>query len=81
MRLAPRGMKSDRVAIGIVSNEEATEGTVGERAEDCAAPLDNQVVQRIGVLARDPERPCPHQVAPRREAHAEALAARADAFR
>lgn len=50
-------MKSDRVAIGIVSNEEATEGTVGERAEDCAAPLDNQVVQRIGVSARDPETP------------------------
>lgn len=36
---APRRMKGDRVAIGITGNEEATEGTVGKRAEDHAAPL------------------------------------------
>jgi hypothetical protein len=36
---APRRMQGDRVAIGITGNEEATEGTVGKRAEDCAAPL------------------------------------------
>src|ERR1700726_1422643 len=48
-------MKGDRVAIGITGNEEATEGTVGKRAEDRAAPLDDQVVQRVSVVARDPE--------------------------
>src|ERR1700735_3785625 len=52
---APRRMKGDRVAIGITGNEEATEGTVGKRAEDRAAPLDDQVVQRVSVVARDPE--------------------------
>src|ERR1700735_142297 len=52
---APRRMKGDRVAIGITGNEEATEGTVGKRAEDRAAPPDDLVVQRVCVVARDPE--------------------------
>lgn len=52
---APRRMKGDRVAIGITSNEEATKGAISEGAEDRAAPLDNEVVQRVGVGARDPE--------------------------
>lgn len=48
-------MKRDRVAIRISSDKEATKGAVGEWAEDRAVPLDNEVVQRIGVGARDPE--------------------------
>src|ERR1700722_10002946 len=48
-------MKGDRVAIGITGNKEATERTRGKRAEDRAAPLDDQVVQCVGVVARDPE--------------------------
>src|SRR5271168_3869781 len=48
-------MKGDRVAIGITGNEEATEGAVGKRAEDRAAPLDDQIVERVSVVARDPE--------------------------
>ncbi len=44
-------MKGDRVAIGITGNEKATEATVGRRAEDCAAPLDHEVVQRVSVAA------------------------------
>lgn len=49
-------MKRDRVAIGITGDEEAAEGTVGQLAEDRAAPLDNEVVQCVGVIACDPER-------------------------
>src|ERR1700683_5461270 len=52
---APRRMKGDRIAIGITGNEEATEGTVGKRAQDRAAALDDPVVQRVSVVARDPE--------------------------
>src|SRR5580692_10961163 len=51
----PRRMKGDRVAIRITGNEEAAEGTVSKRTEDRAAPLDDQVVQRVSVIARDPE--------------------------
>lgn len=54
-RSAPRRMEGDRIAIGIGGDEKATEGAVGGWAEDHPATLDNQVVQHVGVGARDPQ--------------------------
>ena len=44
------------MSIGLCCDEEATKGTVGERTEDCSAPLDNDGLQRIGSCACDPGR-------------------------
>ena len=68
-------MKGDCVAIGITGNEEAPEGTVGKRAEARAAPLDDQVVQRASVVARDPEHHA-HTERPRFEKRTERLSQR-----
>jgi len=46
-------MTGDRVAIAIAGDEEATSWTLGERTEDHAAPLNNEVVERVGVGAHD----------------------------
>jgi len=48
-------MKGDRASVGILRDEEATEGAIGKGGEDGAAPLDERVVQHAGVVAGDPE--------------------------